>query len=62
MTKRLRNMYVPARVDMGGIDRIILRSIIAIERSYTLLSRLDAVHASRESDADSADIESDCQV
>jgi hypothetical protein len=42
MTEQRRNIYVPAPVDMDVIGRTIEESIFAIERSYALLSRLDA--------------------
>ncbi len=44
MTKR---PYVPAPVNMDAIDQAIAQSIATIERSYALLSRLNADHDNR---------------
>lgn len=42
MKEPIRNIYTPAPVNMDAIARTIARTIGAIERSYALISRLDA--------------------
>jgi hypothetical protein len=49
MMKHQRNIYIPMPVNMDVISQMVAESTAALERSYTLLSRLDVAPSSRYS-------------